>query len=111
MVVFSVIISKFNSYKEKTGWSYIEISERQAEKLKPGTRVSFRVKGLLDNFPIQKAALLPIGDGKFILPFNAAMRKGTKKKDGDKIKVHLELDERKITPSTEFIRCLKDDPR
>jgi len=111
MIVFSVVISKFNSNKEKTGWSYIEISERQAEKLKPGTRVSFRVKGLLDNFSIQKAALLPMGDGKFILPFNAAMRKGTKKKVGDKIKVQLELDERTITPSTQFIRCLKDDPR
>ncbi|HEY5826289.1 MAG TPA: YdeI/OmpD-associated family protein, partial [Cyclobacteriaceae bacterium] len=105
------IISKFNSNKEKTGWSYIEIGERQAKKLKPGTRVSFRVKGLLDNFPIQKAALLPMGDGKFILPFNATMRKGTKKKEGDKIKVQLELDGRSIPPSMAFIRCLKDDPR
>jgi len=111
MIVFSEIISKFKSNKEKTGWSYIEVSKRQAEKLKPGTRVSFRVKGLLDNFPIQKAALLPMGDGKFILPFNAAMRKGTKKKEGDKIKVQFELDERTITPSSEFTRCLKDDPR
>lgn len=110
MISFSIVISKFNSNKEKTGWSYIEISERQAEKLKPGTRVSFRVKGLLDNFPIQKVALLPMGDGKFILPFNATMRKGTKKKVRDKIKVQLELDERTITPSTQFIRCLKDDP-
>jgi len=111
MVAFSSLISKFNSNKEKTGWSYIEISKPQAEKLKPNTRVSFRVKGLLDNYPIQKTALLPLGDGKFILPFNATMRKGTRKKEGDKIKVQLELDERKLTPSTEFIRCLKDEPR
>lgn len=111
MISLSVIISKFNSNKEKTGWTYIEINERQAQKLKPDTRVSFRVKGLLDKFPVQKAALLPMGNGKFILPFNAAMRKGTKKKVGDKIKVQLELDERSITPSTDFIRCLKDDPR
>ncbi len=110
MISFSAVITKFKSNKEKTGWSYIEISERQAEKLKTGTRVSFRVKGLLDNFAIQKAALLPMGNGKFILPFNSTMRKGTKKKEGDKIKVQLELDERSITPSTEFIRCLKDDP-
>jgi hypothetical protein len=111
MVSFSALLSKFKDNKDKTGWTYIEIGERYAEKLKPGTRVSFRVRGLLDDYPIQKTALLPMGDGKFILPFNAAMRKGTRKKAGDKIKVQLELDERSITPSTEFIRCLKDDPR
>ncbi len=41
---------------------------------------SFRVKGLLDNHPIAQTALLPAGDGAFILPINAAMRKGIGKK-------------------------------
>jgi len=111
MISFSTVILKFKSNKDKTGWSYIEVSERQAGKIKPDTRVSFRVKGMLDSFPIQKAALLPMGDGGFILPFNATMRKGTKKKEGDKLKVQLELDERSITPPSTFIKCLKDDPR
>jgi hypothetical protein len=34
-----------------------------------------------------------MGDGKFILPFNAAMRKATGKKLGDKIKVSMQTDE------------------
>lgn len=111
MISFSTQIQKFRDQKEKTGWTYIEISQRQANQLKPNTKTSFRVKGFLDNHTIQKVALLPMGNGKFILPFNAAMRKGTAKKVGDKLKVQLELDSQQLKPSSEFIKCLKDDPK
>jgi hypothetical protein len=110
MISFSTTLRKFRSNKEKTGWTYIEITSRQAQQLKPDTKVSFRVKGLLDSHSIQKTSLLPSGDGNFILPFNAAMRKGTGKNEGDKLKVQIELDERKLTISGEFMRCLKDEP-
>lgn len=111
MITFTTPLLKFKHNKEKTGWTYIEISSKQAEQLKRDTKVSFRVKGSLDNHPIQKVALLPTGDGRFILPFNAAMRKATGKQAGDKLKVQFELDERTLTLSPEFIRCLKDEPK
>lgn len=111
MVVFSTKVLKFKDKGEKTGWSYVEISARHAENLNPGSRVSFRVKGKLDDHPIQKTALLPMGDGVFILPFNATIRNGTGKKAGDTVKVQLELDERPLTISGDFIKCLKDDAR
>jgi hypothetical protein len=111
MITFSTTIQRFDKQGEKTGWTYIEISASQAQKLKPNTKVSFRVKGKLDDFEIEKTALIPMGDGKFILPINATIRKGISKKQGDKLKVALEADNREIALSRDLITCLKDDPQ
>lgn len=110
MVTFKVKIQKFEKKGEKTGWTFIEITSRQAEKINPGCRVSFRVKGKLDNHPIERVSLLPMGDGNFILPFNAEIRKGTGKKSGDTITAALSHDDRDVLISSDFIKCLKDDP-
>jgi len=111
MITFNTTIQKFAKQGEKTGWTYIEISASQARKLKPETKVSFRVKGTLDSFAIQKTALLPMGEGKFIMPLNAAIRKGIGKKEGEKLKISLEVDEREIEISRDLLKCLKDDPQ
>jgi hypothetical protein len=111
MITFSVRILKFERQGEKTGWSYIEISRKQAEQLNPGCRTSFRVKGQLDDHTIEKVAVIPVGEGNFILPFNATLRKATGKKAGDKIRVRLERDVRQLRLSSDFMSCLRDDPR
>lgn len=110
MITFTTRILKFQNKGEKTGWSYIEISKRQAQQLKPDSKVSFRVKGLLDQHAIQKTAILPMGEGDFILPINGTIRKAICKKEGDIINVQLEVDERALILSSEFIKCLKDEP-
>jgi hypothetical protein len=110
-ITFNTKIQKFAKMGEKTGWSYIEISQKQAETMNPGIKKSYRVKGKIDNFPIQKIALLPMGDGKFILPMNASIRKGTGKTAGDPVKVSFEVDERQLTIDHDFLACLKDDER
>ena len=110
MIRFSTHIERFDKKGEKTGWSYIEISHAQAEKLNPGCKVSFRVKGQVDEHAIEKTALLPMGDGGFILPINGTIRRAIHKKAGDKLSVILELDEREIKISADFLKCLKDDP-
>jgi hypothetical protein len=110
MLQFTTTIHKFAKQGEKTGWTYIEISASQAKKLKPDTKVSFRVKGTLDSFKIKQIALLPMGEGNFIMPLNAAMRKATGKKLGDKLKVSLEADDSEFAFSEDFIACLQDDP-
>jgi hypothetical protein len=66
--------------EDQNSWSYIIISKKQIDALKPPGRKSFRVKGLLDKFPIKFRSLLPIGDGRFILPINAFMRRGQERK-------------------------------
>jgi len=102
-------IERFDKKGEKTGWHFIEISAAKAKKLKD-SKVSFRVKGTIDALTIQKTALIPMGNGDFILPLNATLRKAIGKKHGDKITINLELDERKLILSPDLIRCLKEDP-
>ncbi len=109
MIQFTTTLHKFDKKGEKTGWTYLEISAKQANQLNANCKVSFRIKGTIDSHAFQKTALLPMGDGKFILPFNAAMRKATGKKLSDKIKVTMEVDDRKLEISADLMKCLKED--
>ena len=111
MLQFKTTILQFDKKGEKTGWSYIEISERKAEKLNPGCKVSFRVKGQIDEYTFGKVALLPMGDGSFILPVNGTIRKAIKKKRGDSVTVTLQLDKRQLALCPELMECLADDPQ
>lgn len=110
MVTFTARIMKFDKKGEKTGWSYIEISSKLAEKLNPGCRVSFRVRGKIDGHPISRTALLPMGGGNFILPFNATHRRLTGKRAGDTVRVQFELDNRSFEMSADFMVCLEVEP-
>lgn len=101
---------KFAKQGEKTGWSYIEISAKQANQLKPGQKVSYRVKGKLDSVSIKQVSLIPMGKGAFIIPVNATMRKSLGKKAGDKLTVQLEVDETKFVLSPDLMACLKEEP-
>jgi hypothetical protein len=110
MVEFTTVILKFSKKGEKTGWTYIEIPADIAQQLKPGEKKSFRVKGRLDEHVIKAVALLPMGEGSFILPINAPMRKGTGKKEGAMLKVKLEADKAQLTLNKELMACLEDEP-
>ena len=110
MVSFTTTIHKFAQQGEKTGWTYIEIPVDIAEKLQPGNRKGFRVKGKLDNHKISNIALIPMGGGKFILTLNAALRKATGKSHGAMLKVQLEVDNSPFPFNKDFLICLRDDP-
>ncbi|HVU53814.1 MAG TPA: YdeI/OmpD-associated family protein, partial [Puia sp.] len=103
-------ILQFAEQGEKTGWTYIVITAAQANKLMPGNKKSFRVKGRLDEVPIKGIALLPMGEGDFIMALNAVLRKSLRKKKGDKLKVQLEADKKKIEPPADLLDCLADEP-
>lgn len=92
MITYTTIILQFDEQGEKTGWSYIEVPADLAQQLKPGNKKSFRVKGMLDGFAIKNVALMPMGQGNFIMAINAAMRKGIHKRAGAMLQVSLELD-------------------
>jgi bifunctional DNA-binding transcriptional regulator/antitoxin component of YhaV-PrlF toxin-antitoxin module len=109
MISYNTTLLKFDKKGEKTGWTFIEISASQAKKLKD-SKVSFRVKGTLDSHKISQVALVPMGEGTFILAVNGVMRKALGKKAGDKVKVTLEADESKIILSHDMMACLKDEP-
>jgi hypothetical protein len=110
MIELSTTILQFSKQGEKTGWSYIEIPADLAQKLNPGNKKSFRVKGKLDNYSIKGIALLPMGGGNFIMALNAEMRKGIHKKKGAMVKVKLEMDNKPYELNKEFVECLNDDP-
>ncbi len=109
MIHFKTIIKKFDKQGEKTGWSYIHFSAEQAALLKPGTKTSFRVSGRIDNYLIEKVALIPMGDGTFIMPVNATIRKGLKKQKGAEVEAHLKVDNEPIKIDSDFITCLEDE--
>ena len=111
MVVYTTIILKFDKKGEKTGWTYIEVPSDLARQLKPNHKKSFRVKGKLDNYSIAAIALLPMGDGNFIMPLNGAMRKAVGKRHGAQIKVQLEPDNKPLPLSEDFLACLADEPK
>ena len=109
-VQFTATIHKFDKQGEKTGWTYIEIPADMAQKIKPGNKKSFRVKGKLDDLKISGIALIPMGGGAFIMALNAAMRKGIHKQHGAMLKVQLEEDEKPFQFNKDFVECLADDP-
>lgn len=110
MIHFKAVIKKFNEQGEKTGWSYIEVPEEVASKIKPGNKKSFRVKGRLDNYPVDRTSLLPMGGGNFIIPVNATIRKALGKRKGAVIDASLEADEREVEINEAFLVCLADEP-
>lgn len=110
MIQYKTIIRKFNEQGEKTGWSYIEVPKEEAEKLKPGYKKSYRVKGFLDNHKIEKTSLLPMGGGNFIIPINASIRKSLGKRKGAIVLVKLETDDRTVQINAAFLQCLADEP-
>src|SRR4030095_3535589 len=109
VVSFEALILQFGQQGEKTGWRYIEIPAVVAQQLFPGNKKTFRVKGTIDNHAIEKIALMPMGDGKFILPINAAIRKATHKESGQKIKVSFSHDTGEMPIDQDLLDCLEED--
>ena len=115
MQTFSALLQRFGLKGEKTGWTYIEIPIDVSEALKPGQRTSFRVKGTLDAFAIKLIALIPMGQSGetgsgFIMPVNAAMRRGIRKEEGATVRVCLDVDNDPLPLSADLMACLADDP-
>jgi Domain of unknown function (DUF1905)/Bacteriocin-protection, YdeI or OmpD-Associated len=109
-VQFTATIHKFEKMGEKTGWTYIEVPADLAQKLKPGNKKSFRVKGKLDDHKISGVALIPMGGGSFIIPINAALRKATGKRYGAMLNVELEEDKNPFRFNKDFMECLDFEP-
>jgi len=110
MVSFTATIKQFAQRGEKTGWYYLDIPADVADLIKPGNKRSFRVKGKLDKHQIKQVSLLPMGQGNFILPVNAAMRKAIRKNKGAMLNVQLAEDKKEPAICQELLDCLADEP-
>jgi hypothetical protein len=76
-------------------------SDQQLSKTRKSFRPEISGKGV---------ALLPMGEGDFIMALNAEMRKGIKKQKGAELQVQLQIDTEEIKPSAELMECLADEP-
>lgn len=110
MIHFTATMKRFERQGEKTGWTFIEVAADLAQKLKPGNRKEFKVKGKLDSHSIYRVSLLPMGGGMFIMPVNAAMRKAIGKRHGAMVKVQLMEDKSEFVFDKDFMECLTDEP-
>ena len=111
MVEFTAMMLQFAEQGEKTGWTYIDIPADIAQQLKPGNKKSFRVKGMLDSLPINGMALMPMGDGNFILALKAEVRKALHKSAGALLHAKLEEDtEFKIEIPADLQECFDFEP-
>ena len=110
MIRYTTTILRFDQQGEKTGWTFIEVPPDIAETLVPGNRKGFRVKGKLDAYPIRQMAVMPIGNGKFIIPLNATVRKAIHKSRGAMLTVQLSVDTVPYMMNKELLECLDDEP-
>lgn len=111
MVEFSTIILQFADQGEKTGWTYIEIPADIAQQMNPGNKKSFRVKGMLDGLTVAGMALMPMGEGNFIMALKAEIRKGIRKNAGAMLQVKLEVDnDYKVDIPGDLRECFDFEP-
>ncbi|MDO7744453.1 MAG: YdeI/OmpD-associated family protein [Pedobacter sp.] len=112
MVVFEAEIERFSKMGEKTGWTYVFVPKAVAQQIKGDCKKSYRVRGKLDQVNVSGMALVPMGEGDFIIALKTSLRKELKKEEGAVL--HLELEEDldfKIDMPDDLEICLLDDPQ
>lgn len=110
MVEFKAILQKFGQQGEKTGWTYVEIPAKIAQKIKPNFKKSFRIKGKIDTFTF-KGSVLPMGGGDFIFAVKGEIRKKIKKFKGDTVILKIEEDKAPVQYSKDLLACLAEDKK
>ncbi|HNB80921.1 MAG TPA: YdeI/OmpD-associated family protein [Chitinophagaceae bacterium] len=109
MVRFETQIQKFDKKGEKTGWTYVDISSEVANTLRPGQRTSFLIRGTLDHLAVSGLSLLPMGEGNFILPLKRELLRSLRKKEGDRLILHIEFDPEVYQMNSDLMDCLSSD--
>ncbi len=112
MLKFKAEIRKQGANGTQAGWNFIYIPAELANKLSPGSKKTFRVKGMLDKVEVAAIALVPCGGGDFILPLKKEIRKALKKDAGATLIVALEKDDNPdpFPMPGDFKECLDEEP-
>jgi hypothetical protein len=111
MVEFDAMMLQFAEQGEKTGWTYIEVPAAIALQLKPDNKKSFRVRGMLDALPVHGMALMPMGEGNFIMALKTGVRKQLHKNAGAMLHCNLEEDlDYKVDIPADLQECFDYEP-
>ena len=100
------LLERFDS---KGGWTYVAVPHIDATHKMPFGMI--RLSGSIDGCAIYKAHVMPMGDGRLMLPVKAGIRKAIKKKDGDEVHVILYPDDTPLEIPGELLLYLSDDPQ
>ncbi|RKD16140.1 hypothetical protein BCY91_04460 [Pelobium manganitolerans] len=112
MICPNLEIEKFADKGEKTSWTYLFISQEIAHQLKPNYRKSFRVCGRIDDFSFGGMALVPMGEGNYILPLKKSILKAIKKQKGERVLLQIEEDVNyQLVIPDELRICLSDSAK
>jgi Domain of unknown function (DUF1905)/Bacteriocin-protection, YdeI or OmpD-Associated len=109
MIHYIAIIQQFGAKGEKTGWTYLDIPASIAQEIKANCKVSFRVKGKIDDVTINGIALTPMGEGNFILALKKELLKKLGKYKGAMVKLELAKDvDFKFEIPEDLLQCFDD---
>jgi hypothetical protein len=110
MIHIKTEIERFEQMGEKTGWSYVFLPAKTANEIKADCKVSFRVKGKIDDLEVGGIATIPMGEGDFIIALKADIRKKIKKEAGALVELWLEEDKDfKIEMPEDLEICLSEE--
>jgi len=97
-------------FEGKGGWTYAVIPEIIKDKNRPFGWV--KVKGMIDEVPLNKYHLMPLANGGgLFLPVKADIRKKIGKEAGDKVRIVLYPDTDPLEIPGEMQLCLQDEPQ
>ena len=99
---------RLEKFDGKGGWIFVRIPEISKDK-----KTHFgllKVRGTIDGYEIRKYHLMPMGNGRLMLPVKAEIRKKIKKDVGDLVHIILYPDNEPLEVPEEMLICLKDEP-
>jgi hypothetical protein len=111
VISFTSMVQRYGENAEKTGWCYLAIPAPEAQRWHCTNRKGFRVKDFLNEVAIAQQALIPIGEGDYMLPLNPTLRKPLQQPAlGTVVQLRLQKDVSDLTIDLDFEACLAEGP-
>lgn len=100
-------VYELERFHGKGGWTYIRIPAEDLEERLNGKQ---KLKGRIDTYTIENYRLMPMGEGAYMLPLKAEIRKAIRKKEGDQVQLLLYPDTGTLKIPDELAQCLYNEP-
>jgi uncharacterized protein YdeI (YjbR/CyaY-like superfamily) len=107
-IQLEAVLERYGQNGDKSGWTYVQLAAETVTRLTDERR-SFKICGSIDEYSLKQVAVIPVGEGDFILPVNAIMRRAIGKKEGDKVVLSFSIDSSEVILSAELMETLSMD--
>ncbi|GAB3263487.1 YdeI/OmpD-associated family protein [Larkinella harenae] len=99
---------RLKKFPGKGGWTYAELPEVSPDKKAYFNWV--KVRGLIDDYEIKSAQLMPMGNGRLFLAVKTEIRKQIGKQEGDWVHITLYPEQLPVDTRKDLLICLEDEP-